>query len=182
MSVLIAFSTAHNTTTSIANRIASRLTSTLPPSISVTTKPITSIPTNDPAALSPYNYIIVGSAIHMTYWLPPARKFLSAHHTTLASKPVWAFSVGVPGTEAYEAREIKVIEKDIRKSVPELKGHVLFKGKSQVNQLAWPVALFFKWFPSKGKFGDFVEWEKIDEWADGVGEEIKKGAEAKDGE
>ncbi|KAK0656193.1 Flavodoxin domain-containing protein [Cercophora newfieldiana] len=170
MSVLIAIASAHNTTTTIGQRIAARLATHIPGPVDV--RPITEIPASN--GIAPYSAVIVGSAIHMATWLPPARKFLTAQQVPLSERPVWAFSVGVPNTEEYAALEREKMEALVRKSVPQLRGHTLFQGRIEREQLAWPVALFFKWFPKSAKFGDFVEWEEVDKWADKVGEEMKE--------
>lgn len=172
MSVLIAIASAHNTTTSIGQRIATRLATHIPGPVEV--RAIAEIPAD---GVSPYSAVIVGSAIHMASWLPPARKFITHQRTALSERPVWAFSVGLPGTEEYAAKETEKIEAEVRKSVPALRGHTLFRGRLEREQLAWPVALFFKWFPKGAQFGDFVDWDEVDKWADKVGEEMKKGIE-----
>jgi len=81
--------------------------------------------------------------------------------------------VGVPTTEEYLKQETEKMEAEVRKDVPELKGHVLFKGRIEREQLPWPVALYFKWFPKQAAFGDFVEWGKVDAWADEIGGVLK---------
>ncbi|KAK0632905.1 Flavodoxin domain-containing protein [Immersiella caudata] len=173
MTILITYSTAHNTTALLAKRISARLTTILPPSQHVEILPITSIPTTCAAGIIPYSAIILGSAIHMGSWLHPAKKFISQHQSELGEKPVWAFSVGVPATEEMAREEEKKVEGEIRRHVPELKGHRLFKGKIERNDLPWVVRTWFRWFPGEAKFGDFVEWEEVEKWADGVGEELK---------
>jgi len=169
MSVLIAIASAHNTTTEIGQRIAARLATKIPGPVEV--KAITDIPANEVAN---HSAVIVGSAIHMANWLPPARKFISQQRTALSERPVWAFSVGVPGTDEFAAKETAKMETEIRKSIPALRGHTLLYGRVEREQLAWPVALFFKWFPKNAKFGDFVEWDEVDKWADKVGEDMKE--------
>ena len=164
MSVLIAIASAHNATTEVGQRIAARLAIHIRGPVEV--RPIADIPAD---GIDPYSMVIVGSAIHMASWLSPARKFVHQNRATLAKKPTWAFSVGVPTTEEYLKQETEKIEAEVRKDVPELKGHVLFRGRIEREQLPWPVSLYFKWFPKQAAFGDFVEWEKVDAWADEVG-------------
>ncbi len=171
MSVLIAVASAHNTTTEIGQRIAARLATTHKIRGPIDVRAITDISAD---GLAPYSTVIVGSAIHMASWLSPARKFIHQHRNELAKKPVWAFSVGVPNTEEYASQEAEKIEKEVKKEVPLLKGHTLFQGRIEREQLPWPMALFFKWFPKQAQFGDFVEWERVDAWADGVGKELKE--------
>ena len=168
MSVLIAFATAHNTTKDIGQRIAARLATHIQCPIKVVN--MADVPRG---GVAPYSAVILGSAIHMQSWLSPARKFMHAERATLAQRPVWAYSVGVPDTRQHEAQEEEKVAKDVRKEIPELRGHALFKGRVEKEHLGWPGKLLFKFFPNLWKFGDFVEWEKVDAWADEVGIELK---------
>ncbi|KAK4454687.1 Flavodoxin domain-containing protein [Podospora aff. communis PSN243] len=169
MTILITYCTAHNTTALLAKRIAQRLSPTHP----VEVLPITSIPTTCKAGITPYSAVILGSAIHMGTWLSPAKKFLAQHRAELGGMPVWAFSVGVPTSEEMAREEERKMEGEIKKVVPGLRGHRLFKGRIEKEDLPWVVRTWFRWFPGESKFGDFVEWEEVEKWADGVGEEMK---------
>ncbi|KAK3342199.1 flavodoxin-like protein [Lasiosphaeria hispida] len=169
MSILITVATAHNSTRDIAQRIAARLATHTSGPIDVLD--VANVPAD---GVSRYTIVIVGSAVHMQSWLSPARKFLHSERAALATRPVWAFSVGMPDTEVHAVKEEEMIEKNVRKEVPELRGHVLFKGRIEREHLPWPGRLIFKWFPNIWKFGDFVEWDKVDAWADEVGGGLKK--------
>ncbi|KAK1758588.1 Flavodoxin domain-containing protein [Echria macrotheca] len=177
MSILIAIATAHNTTRDIAQRIATRL-GTFHPTLNkkIDVLDVASVP---PSSLPTYDAIIVGSAVHMQRWLSPARSFIHQNRQVLAAanKPtaVWAFSVGVPETAEHAAKEAAKIEGEIKRDVPGLRGHVLFKGRIEREHLPWPVRVYFRWFPGTAEFGDFVEWERVDEWADVVGREVMNG-------
>jgi menaquinone-dependent protoporphyrinogen oxidase len=106
MSVLIAIATAHNTTNTIGHRIAGRLRTHVVGPVDVLN--IADIP---PDTLPQYNAVIIGSAIHAGNWLSPARKFIHKEQQFLAGRPVWAYSVGVPGNEKYKEDERIKIEK-----------------------------------------------------------------------
>lgn len=164
MSILIAIATAHNSTRDIAQRIATRLATHTPGPIDVIDA------TNVPAdSVSRYSAVIVGSAVHNRSWLSPARKFIHSERAVLADRPVWAFSVAVPDTEAHAVLEEKMLGDYVRKELPGLKGHTLFMGRVEKDHIWWPARLIFDWFPNIWKFGDMIEWEKVDAWADKVG-------------
>ena len=44
-----------------------------------------------------YDAFVVGSAVHDQAWLPVGMAFLAKHRKALYGKPVWLFSVGLPG-------------------------------------------------------------------------------------
>ncbi|KAK4444809.1 Flavodoxin domain-containing protein [Podospora aff. communis PSN243] len=171
MSILIAIATAHNSTRDIAQRIATRLATH-------TTGPIDVIDAADvpPDSIPQYSAVILGSAVHARSWLSPARRFLHTQRAVLSDRPVWAFSVGVPDTEAHGKVEQEMLGNYVRKELPGLEGHVLFTGRVEREHIAWPVRLIFKWFPKIWKFGDFIKWDEVDAWADGVGGSLNKGA------
>src|SRR5262245_49622748 len=45
-------------------------------------------------ALDDYDGVILGSAVYLGHWLPPARRFAEQHAAQLAGLPVWLFSSG----------------------------------------------------------------------------------------
>jgi menaquinone-dependent protoporphyrinogen oxidase len=168
LSVLVAIASSHNTTLEIGNRIAARLRSQTSATVDV-------LPANEVPAggVAKYSAVLVGSAIHAGRWLSPARHLLSRERAALAERPVWAFSVGAPPTrEALEAEEASV-GKAIRREVQALKGHRLFMGKIEKEDLPWVIKLIFTWFPKNAKFGDFRQWDEVESWADQVGTELK---------
>jgi len=168
MSVLIAIATAHNSTREIGQRIAARLGTHVASPIEV--RDASTIPAG---GIAPYSAVILGSAVHAQSWLSAARKLAHTERVELAKRPVWAFSVGVPDTEAHATAEEAKLAGDVRRQIPALRSHVLFKGKVEKDHIPWPANLIFNWFPNLWRFGDFVEWEKVDAWADEVGKDLK---------
>ena len=51
------------------------------------------IPMNEVQDLSPYQAVVVGSAIRGSKWLPEAMEFIKTHRTELAQKPFAEFTV-----------------------------------------------------------------------------------------
>ena len=47
--------------------------------------------------LSPYQAVVLGSAVYMGRWLKHASKFIKANRKALAGMPVWIFSSGPTG-------------------------------------------------------------------------------------
>lgn len=123
MPILVTYATAKGSTREIAQRIASCL--------EVFTNPIECKPIEEVeiSSLGNYSAIIIGSAVHMQSWLKKAHEFIHDNAATLNSKPVWAFSVGLPKGEADRLREEEVINKKIKKDLVCLQRHQLFRGR-----------------------------------------------------
>ena len=174
MSILVTYATAKGSTQEIAERIASRL--------QAFAKPVDCIPVKEveASALPSYSAVIVGSAIHMGSWLGPAWRFIRINGQVLKTKPVWAFSVGMPPQESDRVNEEGMIEGKIRKQVPDLRGHKLFQGRFYKQDLGWFLGMIFTCCVprEKSKFGDERNWEVIEAWADAVGKEVRGGGPA----
>ena len=86
MTVLIAYASALGSTREMAQHMASRMAGAL--------GEVECRSVEDVGALSRYEAVVVGSAVHNQAWLPPALLFFKHHARELANRPVWAFSVG----------------------------------------------------------------------------------------
>jgi menaquinone-dependent protoporphyrinogen oxidase len=170
MAALIAHASEHGSTKEIAERIAARIASHR---LQTECLPIDRV-----TDMSPYKYVIVGSAVHAMRWLPPVEKFIHDRQKILSTVPVWTFSVGYPagmprilfGKHPEEKEEVK-LEKYVNKMV-QFRKHTLFNGKFDKEN----AGSFFGWIFSLigGHFGDSRDWDAIEKWADGVAEEIKE--------
>src|SRR6478752_6918190 len=89
MTVLVAYATAHGSTRGIAERITARLGER---HVAAQARPVSEI-----ESVFDDDGVVVGSAIHGQAWLPEAVRFMRNNATTLAARPVWLFSVGMPG-------------------------------------------------------------------------------------
>jgi menaquinone-dependent protoporphyrinogen oxidase len=89
--------------------------------------PIGSSP--DPAA---YDAVVVGSAVHGQAWLPQAVDWLRTSRDALASRPVWAFSVGMPAAVGRPFRRLALREgpkiATALSELTQLEEHRLFSG------------------------------------------------------
>jgi menaquinone-dependent protoporphyrinogen oxidase len=57
-----------------------------------------------------YDAIVIGIAIHGRAWLAEASQFLSTHADELVVRPVWLYSVGMPGALARLLRRLAMRE------------------------------------------------------------------------
>jgi len=169
MSVLVTYTSMRGSTRDIAQRIAARLQQH---SLQVDCHPMADITS---ATLAKYTHILLGSAIHNEDWVDGANKFLSDNKATLRSKEVWAFSVGMPGTEEYRLKEEGMMERKLKGTLLEMRGHKLFLGRLYRRHVQLPMLFFVSCCLPKEmiKWGDGVDGSAVDRWADAVGREVK---------
>jgi menaquinone-dependent protoporphyrinogen oxidase len=120
--------------------------------------------------LSPYQGVIVGSAIRMGKWLPEAVEFVKTHQDRLSRVPVAYFAVCLAmKDDAPENRHKALGYLDpVRKQFPQVKpvDIGLFAGAVDYKKLSFAYSLILK---VKGApEGDFRNWEAIRTWAAGV--------------
>ena len=159
MHVLVTYVSPHGSTRGIAERIATRLREN---ALSVTCAPIHGAP-----ALSEYDAVVVGSAIHDQAWLPEASRFLSTHADELVVRPVWLYSVGMPGALPRPFRKVAMREgpKVVApfEAMVRPRGTRLFSGVVSKQQFPKASRAFFRLFGVRE--GDFRIWDDIDAWA-----------------
>jgi menaquinone-dependent protoporphyrinogen oxidase len=130
-------------------------------------------------SVSGYDAVVLGSAVHNQAWLPPAVDFLAQHGPQLATRPVWAFSVGMSDglPKMFRARGAELqkqrLEQTQLKDVP-LRGHAVFSGVYEASQLSAPLRALFRL--TGGRFGDLRDWAAIDAWADQITAELAEPA------
>jgi menaquinone-dependent protoporphyrinogen oxidase len=171
MSILVTYATAKGATSEIAERIAERLKAFAASVEVLPTKEVSA------ASLPTYSAIIVGSAIHVGSWLAPARHFIYDNSAALISQQVWAFSIGMPPNEEDRTNEERTMDGKIRKVLPDLRGHKLFQGRFEKQDLPWIIRIIFACCvpEEKTKWGDARNWEEIEAWSENVGREITSG-------
>ena len=168
MPILVAYATSHGSTREIAERIASRLHAG---GIAVECRPVDHV-----FSVENCSAVILGSAIYNGKWLLDAHKFLDVEAMGLQMKPTWTFSVGMaPAVKGWAKRramrESQPLQEMITKKLPKVRGYRLFAGKDDGEEMAGPLKCL--WSCMGGKFGDFRNWDEIDEWADVVAKELK---------
>ncbi|OCK79542.1 flavo protein [Lepidopterella palustris CBS 459.81] len=176
MPILIIYASPHGSTRAIAERISSRIASQIPPT------EVHALSDIDPATLSSYTAIVIGSAVHKVAWLHDATTFVHANSTALANLPVFAFSVGAPAgmpkfvRARFERSEEKrlegAVEKELKSGKATLEAHKLFNGKFEREDAGWCVRTMFACFG--GRFGDFTDWDTVDKWADTIVAKLNK--------
>ena len=162
MTVLVGYATAHGSTREIAHRIASRMRTE---GVEVDVRALEAV-----ADMNGYDAFVVGSAVHDQKWLPEARSFVRQGIAAPGSRPVWLFSVGMPGAlrgpwKRLMYKEVPVIEADL--AVPFMpRGHRLFSGVIRPEHLSRRGRLTFRLMGCR--YGDHRDWSEIDGWAEQI--------------
>jgi menaquinone-dependent protoporphyrinogen oxidase len=120
--------------------------------------------------LSPYQAVIVGSAIRMGRWLPEAVAFVKKHQDTLGRLPVAYFAVCMTMRDDTLEKRRKVLAylDPVRKQTPQINplDIGLFAGAVDYQKLSLAYRLILKMVGAPE--GDFRNWAGIRTWAAGV--------------
>lgn len=171
MTVLVAYASALGSTREIAQHMASRMACALG---EVECRSVEEV-----EAVSRYEAVVVGSAIHNQAWLPPVLLFFEHHARELANRPVWAFSVGMadalpkPFRRRGAALQQERLAEVLNKEVP-LRGHKILSGVYQAGQMPAPLRMVFRLVG--GRFGDLRDWAAVDDWTDQITDQLAKPA------
>ncbi|MFC0432031.1 flavodoxin domain-containing protein [Kutzneria buriramensis] len=162
VSVLVGYASAHGSTEEIAGRIADRLAVD---DIHVDLRRMT-----DVREIGGYDAVVLGSAVHNQRWLPEAAAAVKRLRSELLDKPLWAFSVGMPGALPRALRSLAMREEaeirglDLESLHP--RDHHLFTGVIRPEHLPLFGRVVMRVMGVR--FGDFRDWAEIDRWTDEV--------------
>jgi len=133
------------------------------------------LPTDRVSDLTPYNAVVLGSAVYIGRWRKEAVKFLKANETVLAEKLVWLFSSGPTGkgdpvelTQGWRfPGKLQPIADRIRP-----RDIAVFHGAVDVGKLNF----IEKWMLKnvKAPSGDFRDWDAITSWATAIADELRE--------
>ncbi|MFB8754411.1 flavodoxin domain-containing protein [Streptomyces nigra] len=166
MRVLVGYATAHGSTREIAERLAADLGRV---GTTAVARPLDLVHDADA-----YGAFVLGSAVHDQRWLGPARDFVRDNAELLRSRPVWLFSVGMPGAlrgpwKRLGPLEASVIVQGLPVRLPQ-RGHRLFSGVVRASQLPRGGRIRFRLMG--GRHGDHRSWDAIDGWAAEIAGEL----------
>ena len=114
--------------------------------------------------LSPYQAVIVGSAIRAGNWLGEAKKFVETHQAALHTLPVAFFTVCLTlheDTPEHRAEVMAYMDPICEMVQPVSKE--AFAGVMDFSKLSFPVRTLVK--SMKSPEGDFRNWDAIRAWA-----------------
>ena len=125
--------------------------------------------------ITPYQAIILGSAVYVGKWQKEAVEFLRANEKILASRPVWVFSSGPTGegdpVELVEGVRLPpalqpVADRIHPRDIAVFHGYI---NPDKINFIEkWSIKSLVK-----KPFGDFRNWYAITTWATTIAETLK---------
>jgi menaquinone-dependent protoporphyrinogen oxidase len=157
--VLVAYASKAGSTAEIATKIGESLARKYPA--------VDVLPVNIVKNLSPYQTVILGSAIRVGNVLPEVKNFIEANKAVLAQKGYSMFIVCMTLSDDTDANRstvsayldpIRVIVKPAREG--------MFGGVMNVKKLPLIERMMIKMM--KSPEGDFRNWEKITAWAEAI--------------
>jgi menaquinone-dependent protoporphyrinogen oxidase len=165
--VLVAYATKYGATAEIAEKIGQVLRQAgLRTDV---------LPTDRVSDLTPYNAVILGSAVYIGQWRKKAATFLKANEKALAERQVWLFSSGPMGEgEPVELTQGWRFPKALQPIADRIRPHdiAVFHGAVDVGKLNF----IEKWMLKnvKAPVGDFRDWEAITSWATAIADVLKE--------
>jgi menaquinone-dependent protoporphyrinogen oxidase len=162
--VLIAYASMHGSTGEIADVLAKDLCAA---GASVDIRLVGNV-----KDLSPYQAVVVGSAIRSDRWLPEATEFVAGHRSILRNLPTAYFLTCL--TLARPSAEIQTRVESfldpVREEIPEVKpvSTGLFAGVLEYNKYGTAIkaVMRYKMWTKGVEEGDYRDWRAIHAWAD----------------
>jgi len=159
--ILVAYATKYGATAEIAEKIGQVLREA---GLRTDVLPVDRV-----SDLSPYQAVVLGSAVYIGKWRKEAVKFLKANEKALAERQVWLFSSGPTGEgDAVELGEGWRFPKSLQPIADRIRPRdiAVFHGALDVGKLN----LIERWMIKnvKAPLDDFRDWEAITSWADNI--------------
>ena len=162
--VLIAYASMHGSTGEVADALAKDLCAA---GASVDIRLVGNV-----KDLSPYQAVVVGSAIRSDRWLPEATEFVAGHRSILRNLPTAYFLTCL--TLARPSAEIQTRVESfldpVREEVPEVKpvSTGLFAGVLDYNKYGTAIkaVMRYKMWTKGVEEGDYRDWRAILAWTD----------------
>lgn len=161
--VLIAYASMHGSTGEVADALAKDLCAA---GASVDIRLAENV-----KDLSPYQAVVVGSAIRSDRWLPEANEFVASHRSILSNIPTAYFltclTLAKPSAEI--RTRVQSFLSPVREEVPEVKpvSTGLFAGVLDYNKYgpAIKAVMKYKMWTKGVEEGDHRDWRAIHAWA-----------------
>jgi menaquinone-dependent protoporphyrinogen oxidase len=165
--ILVAYATKYGATAEIAEKIGQVLRQAgLRTDV---------LPTGRVSDLTPYQAVVLGSAVYIGKWRKEAVKFLQANENMLAERQVWLFSSGPTGQgDPVELLKDWRFPGALQPIVDRIQPHdiAVFHGNLNMKKLNF----IEKWMIKnvKAPIGDFRDWEAITAWATTIADKLKE--------
>ena len=133
-------------------------------------------PVNSVRELSPYQAVILGSAIYIGKWQKEAVEFLKTNEKFLSERPVWLFSSGPTGEgDAVELVEGLRLPVELQPVVERIhpRDIAVFHGYINPDKINFIEKWAIKRLVKK-PFGDFRNWDSITAWTTEIANSLKE--------
>jgi len=112
--------------------------------------------------VTPYDVVVLGSAVYLTRWRPEAVQFLRRHREVLSARDVWLFHSGPCG--AKDAARPIPLPPNVRRLADRIGTHppVTFGGRLDP---ALATGLMARMMAKGDLVGDWRDWDAIRAWA-----------------
>lgn len=167
MKILVAYSTRCGSTAEIAEKIGQTLNNAgLQADV---------LPVKEVRDLTPYQAVVLGSAVYAFKWRKEAIRFLQTNEKHLADREVWLFSSGPTDEgdplELTKGWRFPEAQQPIADRI-QPREIAVFGGVLDIEKLS----AVEKWMMSKfdAPEGDFRDWEAITAWAEGIATDLKE--------
>jgi menaquinone-dependent protoporphyrinogen oxidase len=167
--VLVAYATKYGATAEIAEKIGEVLRQAgLPTDV---------LSADEVSDLTPYQTVVLGSAVYIGKWRKQAVKFLQTNEKILAERQVWLFSSGPTGEgEPVELLQGWRFPKALQPIADRIQPRdiVVFHGDVNMNKLN----IIDKWMIKnvKAPVGDFRDWQAVTAWGTTIADVLKEAA------
>jgi menaquinone-dependent protoporphyrinogen oxidase len=166
--ILVAYATKHDSTAEIAYAIGEVLRHAGTAQVDV--RSVETV-----RDVTPYDAVVLGSAVYAGQWQSSAAEFLKTHEETLRQKLVWLFSSGPTGEGApqivLKGWEFPEALKPIADRI-QPRDVTVFHGKLDPKKLNFLERLVVKGV--KAPMGDYRNWEAIRAWAISIAEALQQ--------
>ena len=164
MKLLVAYASRMGSNAEIAHRIGRHLTDA--------GHVVDVRPCSPELKATPYEGVVLGSALYVGRWDRPAVSFLHRQAAQLAERPTWLFQSGPcgDGLDLSAVRAPRAVRNVCARSG--LAAPVTFGGRLDP---ATARSSFDRWVASGTRVGDFRDWEQISAWTWGVVRALASG-------
>lgn len=152
MKALVTVASKHGSTAALGERVASGLRQR--------GLDVDVIAPDDVGSVTPYDVVVIGSAVYVGHWLPAAKDLVQRHSAALRWRDVWLFSSGPLGTSSVPADE--PVDATAMVSESGARGHALLAGALRRDELSLAERLVVR--AVKAPYGDFRDWDAVDRW------------------
>lgn len=165
--ILVTYASKHHSTAEIANAIAEAIRQS--DGVTVDIQPVETV-----KELTPYEAVVLGSAVYAGQWQSEAVRFLEKNETELAKRAVWLFSSGPTGegepTELMKGWRFPAALQPIADRIHP-RDVIVFHGNLDPARLNVVERVIVKGVHAP--MGDFRDWNIIREWGNRIAQALE---------